>query len=408
MQTSLKLLFALTIGAAAGVGATLALTGDDDARSGRTAILTRLNTETISLKEDNAALLAELERLRALLAAKEKDEPNPYPNDSIEMIDELLQEAYEDNNVDWLLEVIERLLLMGEDGYPALRSLLMDIIFRAKFLPRQSDFRFDQLYRAGRIFTEHERQFIGFINFLLVDPQTNPWFKQGAMVAGAWFVGSKAPGSDELQQTLLQAFLAQSGGGLPSNMLMGNMGKRMQVFAIAMSGDPKMIEPLRDELTNTKDKKLQGDIIGALAYLGDPKALPLIQDRLDPNSKDDYRREIRALARLGTEEAEKTAVQFVRSIGDGKRFYRHAAHYVRSGGGNTGVQLIKERVQSQPDDPEVQAAIGTLRRYPTEQSHETLVLISQSVSDPKVAERAANAAADVDRKLKGIIPEPPK
>jgi HEAT repeat protein len=162
------------------------------------------------------------------------------------------------------------------------------------------------------------------------------------------------------------------------------------------------------ELTNTKDKKLQGDIIGALAYLGDPKALPLIQDRLDPNSKDDYRREIRALARLGTEEAEKTAVQFVRSIPEGKRFYRHAAHYVRSGGGNTGVQLIKERVQSQPDDPEVQAAIGTLRRYPTEQSHETLVLISQSVSDPKVAERAANAAADVDRKLKGIIPEPPK
>ena len=40
--------------------------------------------------------------------------------------------------------------------------------------------------------------------------------------------------------------------------------------------------------------------------------------------------------RVGTEEAHETASQFLRSIPDSKRFYRHASDYVRSGGGGSG------------------------------------------------------------------------
>ena len=40
-------------------------------------------------------------------------------------VERLLEEAYAENNVDWLIEAIERLLLMGEDGYPLLRKVLV-------------------------------------------------------------------------------------------------------------------------------------------------------------------------------------------------------------------------------------------------------------------------------------------
>ena len=150
---------------------------------------------------------------------------------------------------------------------------------------------------------------------------------------------------------------------------------------------------------------MQGEIIGALAYLGDPNALPLIKDRLDPNAKEDFRTEIRALGRLGTEEAHNTAVDFVRSIPDSKRFYRHAAEYLRAGGGSQGVALIKERVTAKPDDPEIRSAIGTLKRFPTRDSQETLTLISTTTTDETLAKRAADAAADVDRRLRGELPD---
>ena len=35
----------------------------------------------------------------------------------------------------------------------ALRGLIMDIAFKAKFRPAGSDFRFDQIYTMGRVFT---------------------------------------------------------------------------------------------------------------------------------------------------------------------------------------------------------------------------------------------------------------
>jgi hypothetical protein len=349
------------------------------------------------LKAEIARLLAELE------ASKPPEEVNPYPDDTPANVERLLEEAYAENNIDWLIEAIERLLLMGEDGYPLLRKMLMDIIFKARFVPSQSDFRFDQLYTAGKVFNKHERQFIGFLNFVLSDPNSHPWFQQGAMVLGAWYVGSKAPGAEELQQTLMQRFLEEQGMDGLGGMLPGQITQRMQVFAMAMSGDPQMIAPLHRELRKTKNKDMQADILGALAYLGDPKALPLIQERLDPN-QGDYRKELQALARLDTEESHQIAGNFLRQIPDSKRFYRHVGRYARAGGGTEAILLMQERIKANPSDPEIRNVIGSLRRFPTPESKETLDLIGNSVTDPRIAQRATEAAEEMGARLRGEVP----
>ncbi|MHC4971689.1 MAG: HEAT repeat domain-containing protein [Planctomycetota bacterium] len=376
--------------------------------NGRSDTVERHRRERFEDRRRLDAANAEIARLRALVAKLKQatKEVNPYPDDTPEKVEQLLQEAYAENNVDLLVDIIERLLLMGEKGYPLLRRLIMDLAFKSKFLPSQSDFRPDQFYRFARIFANHERKVIGFLNYLLLEPGTHPYLKQGAMMGGAFYVGSKAPGTEELQQTMMQMFLENTGTQIPG-MLPGNIGKKMQVFAMAMSGDPKMIGPLRDELKNTKDKDTQGDIIGALAFLGDPEAVPMIKERLDP-MQGDYRSEIRALGRVDSEEAHETASTFLRSIPDSKRFFRHARTYVRSGGGTSAVLLMRERIQANPDDPEVANSIGTLRRYPTQESLDTLNLIANVSPDDKIRERAVDAAAQVDKRLRGEVPEVPK
>jgi hypothetical protein len=348
-------------------------------------------------------LEAELAALLARLAAQTADEI-PYPGDTPEQVEKLLEEAYADNNVDWLLDVIDRLLCMGERGWPLLRRLIMDIFFKARFLPTESDFRIDQLYRFGRIFANREKQFIGFLNYLLTQKDTHTYVKQAAMMGGAFYVGSSAPGTDDLRQTMMQLFLENAGGGQIPGMLPGNVGKKMQIFAMAMTGNKEMAPQLHEEYRRTKDKDLQSDIVGALAYLGDPGALPLIKERLNP-ADGDFRREIGALGRLGTEDAHATATTFLRQIPDSKRFYRHARDYVRQGGGTSAVMLIRERVQADPKDPEVGNTIGTLRRYPTKESLDTLNLIATATPDQEIQRRATEAAAEVDRRLRGELPE---
>ncbi len=417
MKSTLQIVALLLAGGVAGAGIFWAAQqeeGGGGRRGARTASAVEAETARAARDQEDliAQLRAEIERLRAELAAKAAAgaaEANPWPDDSPEAVERLMLETYASNNVDWLIEVIERLLRMGEKGYPLLRRLLEDIIFKAKFMPAQSDFRIDQLYKVGKVFTAQERAFIGFLNYLLLDANTNPWFKQGAMMGAAFYVGSNAPGSEQLSQTLVGIFLQQGGvmPGMGNIPMMGNAAKRMQVFAMAMSGDKQMIGPLRDELRKEKDKETQGDILGALAYLGDPGAVPLIQERLNP-AEGDFRREIDALGRAGTEDAHKTASQFLRSIPDGKRFYQHAGRYVRAGGGASAVLLMKERVQSNPNDPEVGNAVGTLRRYPTKESFDTLVVIRDSVTDPELAKRAGEAAEEVNKRLMGQIPDFPR
>ena len=346
--------------------------------------------------------IAELERQLAAVPAEEV----PYPGDTPEEVEKLLVEVYGESNIDLFLDVLERLLLMGEKGWPLLRRMIMDIVFKAKFLPRESDFRVDQIYRLGRIFANREKHVIGFLNYLLLQQDTHPYLKQGALMGGAFYVGSNAPETDELKQTMMQLFLQNSGaeGMAMPGMIPGNVGKKMQIFAIAMSGNKEMIPSLRDEYRTTKDKDLQGDIVGALAYLGDPGALPMIKDRLNP-AEGDFSREIGALGRIGTEEAHATATGFLRQIPDSKRFYRHARDYVRQGGGASAVLLIRDRIQADPKDPEVANTIGTLRRYPTKESLDTLNLIASSSPDKEIQRRATDAATEVDKRLKGILPE---
>jgi len=401
---------------AAGVGAGFFLgtaresggTARDDGGRG-TTLREASRLEYFGDEEELARLRAEIERLKAELeaarAALPAPEVSPYPDDRPEDVERLLEAAYGENNIDWLLQVLERLLLLGDEGYPLLRRMLEDIIFKAKFLPSESDFRPDQFYTLGKIFTKHEKKFIGFLNYLLTEPGTNPYFQQGAMVAGAWYVGSKAPGSEELQQTLMQRFLEQGATGLPAGVLPGEFGKRMQVWSIAMSGDPRAVGPLRAELKKTKNKELQGDILGALAYLGDPQVLPEIEGRLDP-MQGDYRRELQALGRLDTPEADKVATNFIRSIPDSPRFYQHARRYMRQGGGGAAVLLMKERIQSNPADPEIRNVVGTLERYPTPESKETLEVIATTSPDAEVARSAAAAAEEVGKRLRGEIPVP--
>ena len=392
--------------AGGGAGFYLAQESDFSGKSGRTTVKTEQEFLRLRLVDEAEIkrLKAEIERLMALLNERpEQDDAAPaVAIDTEESIERAIVELYADNNVDWLIDIIRRLLLMGEKGYPILRRLIMDIIFKGKFLPSQSEFRFDQLYTVGKVFNNHEKQFIGFLNYLLQEPDTHPWFKQGALMGGAFYVGSKAPGTDELKETMMQLFMNEAGAGVIPG-LPPQAAKRMQVFAMMMSGDKRMIGPLRDELNKTKDKREQSEIIGALAYLGDPKAVPLIQERLNPQ-EGDFRQEIRSLGRVGTDEAHQTATQFLRSVPDSKRFYRHARDYMRSGGGVGAVTLIRERFQANPNDKEVGSAIGSLRRYPTKESLDTLNTIATQSPDDEIRKRATDAAKDVDNRLKGVVP----
>ena len=345
--------------------------------------------------------IAELERQLAAMPV----ETNPYADDTPELLERLLEEAYGETNIDLFLDVIDRLLLMGERGWPILRKLIMDVAFKARFLPRESDFRVEQLYKLGRIFANREKHVIAFLNYLLVEKDTHAFLKQGALMGGAFYVGSKADGSEQLAQTMMQLFLENAGGGMAMpGMIPGNVGKKMQIFAVAMSGNREMIPSLQNEYRTTKDKDLQSDIVGALAYLGDPGALPMIKDRLNP-AEGDFSREIGALGRLGTEEAHATATDFLKKIPDSKRFYGHARDYVRQGGGASAVMLIRDRVQADPKDPEVANTIGTLRRFPTRESLDTLNLIASSAPDKEIQRRATEAATEVDNRLRGILPE---
>jgi hypothetical protein len=229
----------------------------------------------------------------------------PYPGDTPEEVEKLLVEVYGESNIDLFLDVLERLLLMGERGWPLLRRMIMDIAFKAKFLPRESDFRVDQIYRLGRIFANREKHMIGFLNYLLLQEDTHPYLKQGALMGGAFYVG-RTLRERGLSQTMMQLFLENAGmdGAAMPGMLPGNIGKKFQIMAVAMSGNKEMIPSLRDEYRTTKDKDLQSDIVGALAYLGDPGALPMIQERLDLTKATCARS---ALGRIGTEEAHAIA-----------------------------------------------------------------------------------------------------
>ncbi|MEM8884164.1 MAG: hypothetical protein AAGD14_08860 [Planctomycetota bacterium] len=399
----------LSFGLGAGV---FYLVQEGDVRRGaRTASTERGEVEIRSHLLDNQAMVEQLQariaELEAQLEGSQAAEENPYPNDSLDKIELLMQDAFAENNVDWLLQVIERLLLMGKEGYPMLRRLIEDIAFRGKFLPGRSDFRVDQMYSAGQIFMKHERQFIGFLNYLLVDNRTVPIMKQFAMVGGAYYVGSDAPGTDELQATLMRKFLEGEGMGDSMIPMMPKQAQeRMEVFAMMMSNDKAAIPALKDKLNSAKDERMKSDIIGALAYLGDESMVPEIQTRLKPEGGD-FRREIDALARIDSAESHETATNFLRAIPNSKNFYRHASRYVRAGGGDVGIKLIQERIQANPSDPDVSRVIGTLRNYPTQDSLDTLNTIATSSEDDKLKERATNAAADVQKRLNGELPGMP-
>lgn len=398
-------LLVLGIGTGYFLGSTGALPGPRGG-SPDTRELLDLREQRVQDDERIRQLEERIKELERQLAAR-PDVENPYAGDTPELLEQMLEEAYGETNIDLFLDVIDRLLLMGERGWPILRRLIMDVAFGAKFLPRESDFRVEQLYRLGRIFANREKHVIAFLNYLLLEKDTNPLLKQGALMGGAFYVGSKAEGSEELAQTMMQLFLqnAGEGGGMAMpGMIPGNVGKKMQIFAVAMSGNKEMIPSLRDEYRTTKDKDLQSDIVGALAYLGDPGALPMIQERLDP-TKGDFSREIRALGRIGTEEAHATATGFLRQIPDSKRFYRHARDYVNQGGGGSAVLLIRDRIQADPKDPEVANTIGTLRRFPTKESLDTLTFIAASAPDKEIQRRATEAATEVTQRLNGTPPE---
>jgi len=219
MKQAVVTILIFAVGAGAGALVMSVMDQGEGERAGRTAASgdpdVSITLQAANDKSKIDELSAELERLRALLAERNIPEVTPWPNDTVESVERLLNDAYQDNNVDWLLQVIERLLLLEEKGYPLLRRLIEDIAFKGKFLPTGSDFRMDQIYGAGKIFTNHEKQFIGFLNYLLVDNRTLQVFKQNAMINAAFYVDSKAPGTEQLRETLIRQFLEEGSEPAP-------------------------------------------------------------------------------------------------------------------------------------------------------------------------------------------------
>ncbi|MFB3065252.1 MAG: hypothetical protein ACE10D_01955, partial [Planctomycetota bacterium] len=106
--------------------------------------------------------------------------------------------------------------------------------------------------------------------------------------------------------------------------------------------------------------------------------------------------------------AHKAATDFLKAIPDTKRFLQHSRRYLQNGGGTDAVMLMQERIRTEPGNSEVASVIGSLQRFPTKESKQTLDLIAETSPDEKVRARALSAAEAVDQKLKGIIPEVPR
>lgn len=343
------------------------------------------------------ARIAELEaRLReASLLCEIPGVPLPQTDEQIAL---MIEEFDRTDDLDRLLVLIRALLMQGEKGYPKLAQLLMKVVrkgMEGKF--QREEEIIPRLAPALRIAMEREKELVGFVDYLMQSKTAPAPLKMGAVFAAAFLTMSRSPGSDKFAPMLLEQLTAGTmGTGDPAEILITAMG---------ILGRKEAVEPLLAIVRDPQKQGLHHEAMNALSMIGDPRIIPVVTERLkDPNNQWAFP-EMRALARIDTEESRAIAGDYLARIEDANRFFSLAGNYLGSSRDEKVVAMVIERAQretgnegwnavwalSRVRSPAAEAAIEELAKSAkTDQMRE----FAQQVLDTRRKAAAEMAAAE--------------
>lgn len=383
---------------------------DDGGAGGRGTRRGEEKTGDIVLNKNDDA---ELQRLEGLVAKLQDELARLRANmpeaavievpTTIEGIKLLEKEFNETGNLDSLLALIEALLLQGEAGYPRLTQLLMRIGFMAMSNKIDESDALQRIVPAFRMAMRHERKLVGYIGYLVTSDKVPELMKTPALGAAMFLSMNGVKGSEEFGPKLLEIFVEQSEGGQGKGMFAGEQG-RMLIEAMGMLKQTEAVEPLLRMLNDPKQQNASRRIVEALGRIGDPAAVgPLIKRLKDNKSENSWwRPEIRALARIGTDEAKAAAEAHIRGIENDNSFFNQAGAYLREQPTPEMMAVVRERFRKNPGAHNMWSTMRALQQVNTPESKLLLQEMASESTNDHVRQQAARGLKEMEEMQKGF------
>jgi hypothetical protein len=356
----------------------------------------------------------EVERLNKLIA-KLQDElaklraanPDEGPIRDVPKTEEgillLEKEFNETGNLDALLALIEALLLQGEAGYPRLTSLLIRIGYMAMSNKIEESEALQRIVPAFRIAMRHERKLVGYIGYLITSDKVPDLMKTPALGAAMFLSMNGVKGSEEFGPKLLEIFMNQSEDGSANGIFAGEQG-RMLIEAMGMLKQKDAVEPMLRMLNDPKQQKSSYRIVEALGRIGDPRAVGPLINRLKDGKGDSnwWRPEIRALARIGTDEAKAAAEEHIRSIENDNHFFNQAGAYLREQPTPEMMALVRDRFRKNPGAHNMWSTMRALQQVNTPEARLLLQEMASESTNEHVRAQAARGLKEMAEMQKGF------
>jgi hypothetical protein len=404
------LIVGLVLGLGAGYGASW-LQHDEGMNGGRGARRAEATDPGIVLRKGDAA---ELERLRELIAQLEADlaaaraaggpESAPYEVPATEEGIALLEKEFQaTGNLDRLLALIEALLLQGEPAYPRLTQLLLRVGHMAMSNRFEEAEAMQRIVPAFRLALRHEQKLVGYIGYLITSDKVPSLMKTPALGAAMFLSMNGVRGSEEFAPKLLEIFVAQADGGPAAGMFGAEQG-RMLIDAMGMLQQKEAVNPLLRMLADPKKKDQSYRIVEALGRIGDPAAVgPLVQRlNADRGSNSWWRPEVRALARIGTDEAKAAAEAYIRSLDEDSQFFTQAGAYLREQPTAEMMALVRERFRKNPGAHNMWSTVRALQEVDSPAARLMLEEIAAESTNEQVRQQAVQSLKQLAELQKGF------
>jgi len=404
------LVIGLAVGLAAGYGASY-LQHEDGMPGGRGDRRESAENPDIVLRKGDEA---EIERLKGIIADLEAElskarqggapETAPFDLPTTEEGIALLQKEFEETgNLDRLLALIESLLLQGEAGYPRLTRVLQRVVLMAMSNRIEESEAMQRIVPAFRLALRREREAVGYIGYLITNENVPSMMKTGALGAAMFLSMNAVRGSEEFGPKLLEIFVkqAEEGGG---GGLFGDEQGRMLIEAMGMLQQKAAVQPLLRMLNDPDRQKQSYRIVEALGRIGDPAAVgPLVQ-RLKEKGQENpwWSPEVRALARIGTDEAKAAAIAHIRSIENDNQFFNQAGGYLREQPSPEVLAMVRERFRKNPGAHNLWGTVRALEQIRTPESRLLLEEIAAQSTNDHVKKQAARSLEEMAELEKGL------
>lgn len=404
------LIAGLLLGLAAGYGA-FWLQHDAGQTGGRGDRREEASGSDIVLRKGDGAEIDRLRKLVAklradLAAARAAGEPEAAPYDvptTAEGIALLEKEFQATGNLDRLLALIEALLLQGEAAYPRLTQLLLRVGHMAMSNRIEESEALQRIVPAFRLALRHERKLVGYIGYLITSDKVPSIMKTPALGAAMFLSMNGVAGSEEFGPKLLEIFVAQSENGPAGGLFSRDQG-RMLIEAMGMLQQKEAVNPLLRMLADPKQQNNSYRIVEALGRIGDPAAVgPLVQRlNADAGSNRWWRPEVRALARIGTDEAKAAAETYIRSLEEDSQFFNQAGTYLREQPSEQMMALVRERFRKNPAAHNMWSTLRALQEVGTPASRLLLEEIASESTNEQVRQQAARSLKEMLELQKGF------